>query len=63
MRSKKRGLPLKKDMDELIFKLEEIIEDLVKLNKVTINLLAQYTEVNEYEEKLKKITQGDDVII
>lgn len=50
-------------MDELIFKLEEIIEDLVKLNKVTINLLAQYMEVNEYEEKLKKITQGDDVII
>ena len=50
-------------MDELIFKLEEIIEDLVKLNKVTINLLAQYTNVNEYEEKLKKITQGDDVII
>ena len=44
-------------MDELIFKLEEIIEDLVKLNKVTINLLAQYMEVNEYEEKLKKITQ------
>lgn len=25
--------------------------------------LAQYMEVNEYEEKLKKITQGDDVII
>ena len=49
-------------MDELIIKLTEIIEDLVKLNKVTINLLAQYMSVEEFEEKLKKITSGDDVI-
>ena len=41
-------------MDELLIKLTEIIEDLVKLNKVTINLLAQYMSVEEFEEKLKK---------
>lgn len=50
-------------MDELLIKLTEIIEDLVKLNKVTINLLAQYMSVEEFEEKLKKITSGDDVIL
>lgn len=50
-------------MEELIVKLEEIISDLVKLNKVTLNLLTQYMSVEEYEDKLKRITSGDDVIL
>lgn len=62
--AKERGiLPPDKIMEDLIVKLEEIIEDLVKLNKVTLHFLAQYMSVEEYEEKLKRITSGDDVII
>ena len=50
-------------MEELIIKQQEIIESLVKLNKVTVNLLSQYTSVDEYEYKLRQILQGNDVII
>lgn len=62
--AKERGtLPPDRIMEDLIVKLEEIISDLVKLNKVTLHLLAQHMSVEEFEEKLKKITSGDDVII
>ena len=50
-------------MYELIVKQQEIIESLIWLNKRTIELLSQYTDVEEYEIKLRKITSGDDVII
>ncbi len=60
----KRGiLPPEEDMEELVTKQLEIIESLVQLNKVTLNLLAQYMSVEEYEYLLAKITNGDDVII
>lgn len=55
-------LPLHENMEELMIKLVEVLEDLIKLNKITINLLAQYMNVEEYEEILTKITSGDDVI-
>lgn len=49
-------------MEELMIKMIEVMEDLVKLNKTTLNLLSQYMNVEEYEEILMKITSGDDVI-
>lgn len=48
---------------EIITKLQEIIEDLVKLNKLTIDTLAQYTSVSEYEDMMAGILNGNDVII
>lgn len=45
-----------------MIKMIEVMEDLVKLNKTTLNLLSQYMNVEEYEEILMKITSGDDVI-
>lgn len=45
-----------------MIKIIEVMEDLVKLNKTTLNLLSQYMNVEEYEEILTKITSGDDVI-
>lgn len=49
-------------MEELMIKMIEVMEDLVKLNKKTLNLLSQHMNVEEYEEILSKITSGDDVI-
>ncbi|MBQ7588380.1 MAG: hypothetical protein IJT37_10205 [Lachnospiraceae bacterium] len=48
---------------ELICKLQEIIESLVDLNKLTIDVLAQYINVEEYEHMISKILSGDDAII
>lgn len=48
---------------ELVHKLWEIVEDLAKLNKMTMNELAQYRSVEEYEYKQSKILDGYDVII
>lgn len=45
-----------------MIKIIEVMEDLVKLNKTTLNLLSQYMNVEEYEEILTKITSGDDAI-
>lgn len=47
----------------LIEKQSEIIESLVQLNKFTLDLLSQYTAVDEYEHMLDRIKKGDDVII
>ena len=47
----------------IIEKQQEIIEDLTRLNKVTINLLSQFISVEEYEYKLRQIRNGNDVII
>ena len=50
-------------MAELISKLWEIIESMTQLNKKTLELLAQYTDVEEYEYQLNRILEGNDVII
>ena len=47
----------------LLAKELEVIESLVCLNKHTLNILSQYTSVEEYEHKLSQITQGDDVAV
>ena len=48
---------------ELISRLQEIIESLVKLNKLTIDVLAQYINVTAYEQMINQILSGNDVII
>lgn len=48
---------------ELISRLQEIIESLVKLNKLTIDILAQYINVTAYEQMMDQILSGNDVII
>ena len=48
---------------ELIIKLTEIIEDLVKLNRLTIDVLSQHVNVESYERMMSQILNGDDVII
>lgn len=48
---------------ELIFKLSEIIESLLRLNRLTVDVLAQYTNVEQYEQMIRDISAGNDVII
>ena len=48
---------------ELITKLQEIIDSLVSLNKLTIDVLAQYINVENYEHMMSQILSGNDVII
>ena len=48
---------------ELIIRLQEIIESLVNLNKLTIDVLAQYINVETYEKMMSQILSGNDVII
>lgn len=36
---------------------------MAELNRHTLTLLAQYTSVEEYEYKLNKILEGNDVAI
>ncbi len=50
-------------MTELVAKLWEIVESLTELNKKTMDLLSQYTDVEEYEHDLAQILEGNDVII
>ena len=47
---------------ELITKLTEMIEDLVKLNRLTINVLSQHVNVESYERMMSQILNGKDVI-
>lgn len=49
--------------EELIFKLSEIIESLLRLNRLTVDVLAQYTNVEQYEQMIRDISAGNDVII
>ena len=49
--------------DEIIIKQSEIIQNMAELNRHTLKLLAQYTSVEEYEHKLNKILEGNDVAI
>ena len=48
---------------ELIIRLQEIIESLANLNKLTIDVLAQYINVETYEKMMSQILSGNDVII
>lgn len=48
---------------ELITKLQEIIDSLVELNKLTISILAQHINITAYEHMMDQILSGDDVII
>lgn len=48
-------------MYELLVKQTEIIEALVKLNKITLNLLSQHIDVRGYEYIMSRILTGDDV--
>ena len=50
-------------MTELVAKLWEIVESLTELNIKTMDLLSQYTDVEEYEHDLAQILEGNDVII
>lgn len=47
----------------LLYKLSETIENLAKLNKTLLDLLAQHISVEEYERMLNGILKGNDVII
>ena len=49
--------------EELIFKLSEIIESLLRLNRLTVDVLSQYTNVEQYEQMIRDISAGNDVII
>ena len=60
----KREILLPNELNpELITKLTEIIEDLVKLNKLIIDVLSQHVNVEAYERMMSHILEGDDVII
>ncbi|MCR4618774.1 MAG: hypothetical protein K5669_11405 [Lachnospiraceae bacterium] len=44
-------------MNEIILQQEETIESLIKLNKLVIELLAQYMSVEEFENQLLKMQE------
>lgn len=50
-------------LNQIITKQAEIIESLTWLDKKLIDLLSQYTEVEEYERKLNSVLSGNDEII
>ena len=47
---------------EIVTRQQETIESLVRLNKVTLDLLSQHINVEEYELKLSHVLEGDDLI-
>lgn len=49
--------------NELLTRMLEIIESLTKLNQLTIDVLSQYVNVENYEHMMAKILEGNDVII
>ena len=48
---------------ELINRLTEVNQKLTQFIHYILNLLRQYIEVSEYEYKLRKITEGNDVVL
>ena len=48
---------------DAFIKQTEVTQSLTALDVKLVNLLSQYMNVEEYEEKLKKILRGDDVEI
>lgn len=49
--------------NELLTRMLEVIESLTKLNQLTIDVLSQYVNVENYERMMAKILEGNDVII
>ena len=48
---------------ELISKQQDIIDSLVKLNRITVNELAQHVNVENYDQMISRILDGNDIII
>ena len=48
---------------ELINKQQDIIDSLVKLNRITVNELAQHVNVESYDQMISRILDGNDIII
>ncbi len=46
---------------EIVTRQQETIESLVRLNKATLDLLSQHINVEDYEIKLSRILDGDDL--
>ena len=46
---------------EIVNRQQEIIENLVRMNKITLDLLSQHINVEEYELTLSHILDGDDL--
>ena len=46
---------------EIVNRQQEIIENLVRMNKSTLDLLSQHINVEEYELTLSHILDGDDL--
>lgn len=59
----KRGTLPPEVITGIINKQIETIESLVKLNKLTLDVLSQYINVEGYERMMSEILDGDDVII
>jgi hypothetical protein len=47
----------------IIEKQQQIIDNLTQLLHLVLSLLSQYMAVEEYEYKLRKITEGNDAIV
>lgn len=59
----KREILLPEVVTGIMNKQIETIESLVKLNRLTLDVLSQYINVEGYERMMSEILDGDDVII
>ena len=59
----KREILLPEVVTGILNKQIETIESLVKLNRLTLDVLSQYINVEGYERMMSEILDGDDVII
>ena len=46
---------------EILNRQQEIIENLVRMNRIILDLLSQHINVEEYELTLSHILDGDDL--
>ena len=58
----KRGTLPPELFNEIVTRQQETIESLVKLNKVTLDLLSQHINVEDYELMLSHVLNGDDLV-
>ena len=59
----KREILLPEVVTGIMNKQIETIESLVKLNRLTLDVLSQYINVEGYERMMSEILDGDDAII
>ena len=59
----KREILLPEVVTGIMNKQIETIESLVKLNRLTLDILSQYINIEGYEQMMSKILDGDDAII